>query len=510
MIISFSGTDGSGKTTIINEVRDILSKTGIDTVYRHEYDYFLVRFLFRILGKEYVEGRKKRFVVPTARKDLLDRLWPYLVLIDTTLLILWLKLTRRKSVVLLDRFLYDQLVSFEGLGVAREKDTPVRNLFLGGIKPHIRIVLLVDPHTAFKRKRSTHGYPLALYQQGNESYSRIAKELGEPIVRTDSQLSFSLKRVLDVLFDNRKFRRIVIGHWANNRTIFKVMEDHHLSDLNNTQLKLVSKFYLRKVQLLKSTLNYIADLADEAKIDWLLYKTYMPFPYVPTHDIDILIRPSDRSKVESALESRDVEYYGDEPGKLNFRKAGLYKISIHTAVGWEGINYVSTEFLWRNVRRITWHGLKVKIPGPGPEFMSYLAHVFFELSYFRLADVIYLKGLIREGIDWQRIISESERHGWKDVLVLMIDLIETISDGLEDGIKLPYPVPYPTMVRLFIRMVFQQASAGGFPTYKAKEYFREILRYGLWRVGERIWGRPPFGEIFLDAPDVLSRTQLFN
>ena len=138
MIISFSGTDGSGKTTIIKEVINILTKTGIKTIYRHEYDYFILKYLFKFAGEERVEHGRKYFVSPNTKKTFRYKLWPYLVLLDAVLLILWLRISKRKTIVILDRFLYDQLVSFEGLNVINKNDRLIRWLYLKAPSPDIK------------------------------------------------------------------------------------------------------------------------------------------------------------------------------------------------------------------------------------------------------------------------------------------------------------------------------------------------------------------------------------
>jgi len=139
----------------------------VKATYRHEYNYFILKYFFKIVGKETVEEKRRSLLSTSARKTALDKLWPYLVSIDALLLILWLKLTKRRDVVILDRFLYDQLVSFEGLGVASKV---VEWLYTIAPSPDVAVVLSVSPEVAYERKRNTHRYPLQFYRRGNRRY----------------------------------------------------------------------------------------------------------------------------------------------------------------------------------------------------------------------------------------------------------------------------------------------------------------------------------------------------
>jgi len=495
LIISFSGTDGSGKTTIINEVKNILAKTGIKTIYRHEYDYFFLKYLFKFAGKERVENRRKHFLSPTTKKTFRDKLWPYLVLLDAVILILWLRITKRKTIVILDRFLYDQLVSFEGLNVINKNDRLIRWLYLKSPSPDIKIILTVSSHIAYERKKATHDYPLHFYSRGNKRYLEIARNLQSPILNTDQSLSYVLKQLFKILFNNDKFTRTVINKWANNRVIYKVIQEYHLEELNNFYIESIEEYYKYKVKLLKKTLSYIQEMMKDANIKWLLFKSYMPFPYVPTYDIDIMINPSDKSKLISLLETKGIKYCEEEPDKINIKQSDMYTISVHLNVGWEGINYVSTDFLWKNAQDIMWFGFHLKIPGLEAEILSHVAHIFFELSYVRLSDALYLSELIDSGINWKEIYEELDYFGWEEAFDLVIRSLKKISLEIEKGIKLPYPLPYLSILKIFIRIITNDIRKSNFSVKKMKEYMREAVRYPIWRIGERIVGRAPFGEL---------------
>lgn len=492
MILSLSGVDGSGKTTIAKKTRKMLIQTGVEAVYRHEYNYFILRYFFKIVGTKRVEGRRKLFLSTNARKTALDKLWPYLVLIDASLLILWLKLTKRKAVVILDRFLYDQLVSFKGLGVASKL---VEWLYMMAPSPDVAVVLSASPKVAYERKRDTHRYSLQFYRRGNSCYLKIARQLWLATVNADLPLSVVFTRVLETFLSNENFKRLLISKGANNRVIYKVVSEY---DLRSPHFNVVRKTFKRKVTLLQRTLDFVEEFTNEAGVEWLLFKSYMPFPHVPTYDVDILIRPSDRSRLLAHLESRGIPYCEEELDKINIRLPNLYPVSIHFGATWEGINYVSTKTLWRDIRNLVWHGYSVKVPGYSAELLTHAAHIFFELSFIRLSDAVYLSELMKRDIDWRSLLYETERYNWRTAFVLVIHLIRRITCNSEVKVKLPHPISYGQVVKIFLEIIANDIKRKSFFLEKAKEYAREMVRYAVWRVGARMLGRAPFGEILDD------------
>src|ERR671923_820170 len=52
MIIAFMGNDGSGKTTLSWQIHKFFTDLGFETIYRHEDQYGILRFLFKLIRKE--------------------------------------------------------------------------------------------------------------------------------------------------------------------------------------------------------------------------------------------------------------------------------------------------------------------------------------------------------------------------------------------------------------------------------------------------------------------------
>jgi thymidylate kinase len=115
MIITFMGNDGSGKTTISRQIHKFFSNVGFETVYKHEYEYATLRFLFKLVGEKKLERSRNEMLVQKKRSASYT-LWPILVWFDLLLQYLYYSIFKRRTIIILDRYPYDQYLSFKYLG----------------------------------------------------------------------------------------------------------------------------------------------------------------------------------------------------------------------------------------------------------------------------------------------------------------------------------------------------------------------------------------------------------
>ena len=165
MIIALSGNDGSGKTTICKALLGDLQELGLNVIYRHEYDYLFLGWVFKLVGKKIVDKQRMQFLKTSKtmneqRRNPVTRLWPYAVWLDNFLTQYYYRLFKKKIVILLDRHPYDMYLSFEYLG---RSNPLLKKLFLLIPRADVQFILFVDANTAFSRKRETHSYPLSFY-----------------------------------------------------------------------------------------------------------------------------------------------------------------------------------------------------------------------------------------------------------------------------------------------------------------------------------------------------------
>jgi thymidylate kinase len=163
MIIAFMGNDGSGKTTISRQIHKFFADLGFETIYKHEYEYAILRFLFKLIGKKKLEKSRNEMMVQKKR-SVSYTLWPILVWFDLLMQYVYYRIFKRRSVILLDRYPYDQYLSFKYLGTITKF---TEWLYLHFPKPDMHLVLTVSPEIAYDRKKNTHSYSISFYKQSS-------------------------------------------------------------------------------------------------------------------------------------------------------------------------------------------------------------------------------------------------------------------------------------------------------------------------------------------------------
>ena len=184
MIIALIGNDGSGKTTIAKELLRIFRALGFEVIYKHEYQYSVLKLFFSIIGTEKIEYERKKMIVEKC-KSWKYYFWPFLVWIDVCLSCIYFKLFKKKSIVIMDRYLFDHFLSFKYLGYLTKFS---EWLFLHSIKPDALVFVWVEPQIAFLRKKNTHDYGLDFYVQQTNEYLTFSKRLGIKSINTNKSL----------------------------------------------------------------------------------------------------------------------------------------------------------------------------------------------------------------------------------------------------------------------------------------------------------------------------------
>jgi thymidylate kinase len=184
LLISFSGVDGSGKSTQIEGLRSALNSAGLSTRLLTFWDDVVV-------GVKYREGfvhrvyKSERGIAapgkPVNRRDKNMRGW-YLTLARHLLYLLDAISLRRviarekkcgADVVILDRYVYDELSNLN-------LTNPISRIFIRRVhaftpQPDIAFVLDVDPAAAYMRKPE---YPVEFMKKCRQAYFELSNLLG--------------------------------------------------------------------------------------------------------------------------------------------------------------------------------------------------------------------------------------------------------------------------------------------------------------------------------------------
>ena len=198
ILVSFSGLDGAGKSTQIENLRQFAADRGLSTKVLAFWDDVVVLsgyregFVHKVYGSERGIGAPGR---PVQRRDKNVRKWYLsvlrhgLYLLDAVNLARVVGAARRSGadVIIMDRYIYDELANLP-------LSNPLSKAFIRLVsrcvpQPQVAYLLDADPEAARARKPE---YPLEFLYSCRRAYSDLAKMLGNvttiaPLPLSDAQ-----------------------------------------------------------------------------------------------------------------------------------------------------------------------------------------------------------------------------------------------------------------------------------------------------------------------------------
>ena len=184
VLISFSGLDGSGKSTQIANLRDFLHGRGLSTQLLAFWDDVVVLshyregFVHKVYGSEKGIGAPDR---PVNRRDKNVRKWYLsiarhgLYLLDALHLKRVIARARRSGsdIVIMDRYIYDELANLPLSNWLTRFFVRVVAAFVP--RPDVAYILDADPEAARARKPE---YPVDFMRLCRSAYMQLAQMLG--------------------------------------------------------------------------------------------------------------------------------------------------------------------------------------------------------------------------------------------------------------------------------------------------------------------------------------------
>jgi thymidylate kinase len=457
MIIAFMGNDGSGKTTLAKEVVKMLKTLGMEVHYRVEFDYFLLSHFLRLLGKEKVSRARKVFLAKEGKecKRFYFKVWPYIVWLDLFLEWLWNKLFKRKSIIVMDRYAYDFLMSWEWLGYA---NAYLRWLYNHFPKPDIGFILDVSPQTAYIRKRKTHAYPLYYYKIQRKRYLSLAETLKLRVIDTEKTVEECLNEIFMefrryfimklsdedkvlLFYSSPKFNPFILQE-LNLTFNWSVLNWDYIIDMavkcntenvlctnllryHGSQLpKSVSSFLTyvleksnERVNLLVETLRALSKKLSEERIEFLVIKTIAPFDYGAT-DVDVLVRREDFKRAQYALSSIFKLSRNSVMHKaVTYQKALLLPVDLHYEISWLGFKVIDEERVFMRKRKVLYKNIELFVPSQEDELLILSAHSLFQHHYTTIGEFLQIVELVsKRDVDKEYILSSSAKYGWQKLL----------------------------------------------------------------------------------------------
>ena len=184
LLISFSGMDGCGKSTQIDNLQQYLTEAGLTVKVLAFWDDVVVlswvreAFVRRVYGSEEGIGSPDR---PVQRRDKNVRKWYLglmrhgLYLLDAVHLMTVIATARRSSadVIIMDRYIYDELANLP----LSSRVTKFFVHLIGKLVPHPDIAYLLDADPDAARARKPE-YPVDFLRIYRRAYLNLARMLG--------------------------------------------------------------------------------------------------------------------------------------------------------------------------------------------------------------------------------------------------------------------------------------------------------------------------------------------
>lgn len=302
MIISFSGTSGSGKTTIISEIK----KSGIfrnkKIIVRKEDDFLTIKLLKHILGEIFfVKYKEEKFFKKTYNSisyrlfsSLCYVFYPIVVYIEFLIEYVKYQLIFKKTILIRDRFTYDYLVTFENS--LRINNKFVQWLYNQTPRPYLSFLIDVDIHIALKRNKNNIPGKITANKLFHENvlnhYRKIAKKHQLLAINNDGNLNEVVKQINSYIKNKEKLLkagkivicgldgtgkttvanklakyanslniRCVVVHFYHENLLFKLLRQMGYYNTNNSQGTLYKKSRERSArERLKTTPFILAAL----------------------------------------------------------------------------------------------------------------------------------------------------------------------------------------------------------------------------------------------------------
>jgi thymidylate kinase len=486
MIIALMGNDGSGKTTLAKLASEFFSELGFETEYRHEYKYFILGHILSRLGRTKLENARNEMLHENIR-SLKYRLWPFLVWSDGLVLYTFLKLFKRRAIMILDRYPYDQNLSFKYLGHSSEV---LEWLYRQFPRPDIGIVLTADPHLAYERKKHTHSFSLLFYQKQTKEYVNFAEELKLPLVRTDKALHDTLINLFLLFGQDRNLGNMMFNKGMQNRTIFHVLRKYNLFD--QIQFKSLKESYERRIEMAATTIRGLKELLRSVKVNkYAIIKTIDKYGFIG-NDIDVLVGSDGLRNIYQGVGSGKIDLVEKirydikkDKGKMDILVKNGMGIDVHSHLGiglgrnWRIVPNFQFEDLRQYVTERHIYKINCSVIDEKANAIIIIYHIL-EKGFVTYEDYLFLSQ------NWDRSFLQN-----KYIIARNLpDYIDWIEKIMKERPKIfPLFVPLLTLFKSYLKIVVEDDAE---KFWRTKLLFWDFSIINFWRIRYFFLGKLPF------------------
>lgn len=205
MIISFSGTSGSGKSTIIAEIKKSGVFSGKKVIVKEEDSFVSIKLLKSIMGDNIFSKYKEEKFFKRSYNDIPYRFfsalsyffYPLVVYIEFLIDYIKFQLLFKNTILITDRYIYDYEVSFKNVfGI---NNRVVKWFYNHPPKPYLSFLIEVDITTALKRNKNNIPGKITASRLFHENilshYRKIAKQHNLLVIDSNNSLKDAVKHI---------------------------------------------------------------------------------------------------------------------------------------------------------------------------------------------------------------------------------------------------------------------------------------------------------------------------
>lgn len=323
--------------------------------------------------------------------------------------------------------------------------------------------------------------------QYRQTYRQIAASI---INRTISNIN--------LLDENLKYQIAWVA--AYNQLLLALTKEEIFNFQNEFRLR----SRIQRLNLLESETQQVVrnllPLFEDADLPLVAIKSFLPFAYVDTN-LDLLtIYPEKWTQYVKCLHSlgyRQFRNLGDlrEPGKASYYKKDVELIiHLHSAVSWNGLDYLPLDQVLQRKQIKVIEGHPVKIPSPEDEMLIMAAHAIFENKYISLHELLYWHHLVQSNLDWEYMVDTAAALNWDRGFITLQSVLNQLAYLIGIGVTIPVQLITVPMTEkvwfpyiLPIKQTFAVTTSKLIKDIRAKKWRqlpREIFSFslvdGLW------------------------------
>ncbi len=168
-----------------------------------------------------------------------------------------------------------------------------------------------------------------------------------------------------------------------------------------------------RAEILYTILKRLSEYFEKSKITYTLLKQYKLVKRIGS-DLDILVEDKKFNEVIKYLINNNwVIQFSEKHEKFKIRllkviDGKIVALHIHRRISWNGIEYLDFKEILK--RRVKYQ--RIYHPSKEDEFMIIMAHALFENNKIPLIDLLILKDLLTQKLDYNYIKMQTKRFGW--------------------------------------------------------------------------------------------------